>query len=109
MLLLSEKVWGCFSLDISVVETSANIFKTNSRLVILSRKLSFLSPLNFLYNFTDFHDHALVISSVRIANSKPSFMPRSFHSSVSSLRTSIVLSLWFIHSLEYPPSANTFA
>ena len=46
--LFSGKSFGFFTFDISVVAVSASIFKTNSKLVILSRKFSFFKSLNFL-------------------------------------------------------------
>jgi hypothetical protein len=47
--LFSSNVLGLFSLLISVVVASANIFSTSSRFVILSRRFSFFNPLKFLY------------------------------------------------------------
>ncbi len=83
---------GFFFFDISVVVASASIFKTNSRFVILSRRFSFFKFLKSLYSLVLKPDQALVISSVKMAYSSPSFTPRSFHSSVNSFRTSMVLS-----------------
>ena len=86
----SANVSGCSFFESVVVVTSASIFKTSSISVILSRRFSFLSPLSSLYSLTVRPLHAFVISSVSIAYSTPSFTPRSFHSSVSFLRISIV-------------------
>jgi len=66
---LSSNVSGVFSLDISVVVASASMFKTNSRLLILSRRFSFLSSLNCLYCLVVSPHHAWVISSVSMAYS----------------------------------------
>lgn len=46
--LFSSSPFGFYFFDISVVDASANILRTNSKFVILSRKFSFLNPLNFL-------------------------------------------------------------
>src|SRR5690606_34787804 len=100
--LFSLKFFGFFSLLISVVVASASIFKTSSKLLILSLRLSFLRPLKFLYFLTVNPLHALVISSVRIAYSIPFFTPLSSHSSVSSFLTSILFKRWLIHCLLYP-------
>ncbi len=45
--LFSAKFFGSRFFDISVVAVSANIFKTNSRFVILSRRFSFFRPFTF--------------------------------------------------------------
>ena len=95
-------VRGLRSLEISVVVASASMFNTNSRLVILSRRLSVFSPLNCLYWRVVIPDQPSVIISVSVANSCPFFMPRRSHSSVSSLRTSMDFSRWFIQFSEYP-------
>ncbi len=100
--LLFSNPRGFFFFDISVTDASASIFNTNSRLVILSLKFSFFNPLYLLYSLTLRSAHAMVISSVSIAYSSPSFISRSFHSSVSSFRTSMLFNRWFIHSFEYP-------
>jgi len=47
--LFCAKSFGSRFWEISVVAVSASIFKTNSRLVMLSRKFSFLRPFKFLY------------------------------------------------------------
>lgn len=47
--LFSSKVCGCSFFDISVVVASASMFKTNSKVVILSRRFSFFKPLKVLY------------------------------------------------------------
>src|SRR3989344_2809785 len=101
-LLLSSNPFGSRSWDISVVAVSASIFKTSSRFVILSRRFSFLRPFNFLYSFVLMPVHALVISFVRMANSIPSCTPLFSHSSVSVLRTSILLRRWLTQFLLYP-------
>ena len=59
----------------SVVVASASIFKTISRVVILSLRFSFFKPFRFLYPLVVIPDHALVISSVRIAYSTPFCIP----------------------------------
>ena len=48
IVLFSSNVSGSFSLLISVVVASASILSTNSKLVMLSRKLSLFKPLSFL-------------------------------------------------------------
>ena len=63
----SRKPSGAFCLEISVVVASASILRTNSSVVMLSRRFSFFKPLRFLYCRVFMPDHAFVISSVRIA------------------------------------------
>ena len=82
-----------FSNVSSVVVASASILRASSIVLILSRKFSFFKPLRFLYCLVLSPDHALVTSSVRIANSLLFSIPCSFHVSVSSLRARIVCSL----------------
>lgn len=84
---------GWTAAEISFVEVSASIFKTNSVVLILSRRFSFFSPFRDLYCLVDIPAQALVISSVNIAYSFPCCTPRFCHSSVSSFRTRIVKSL----------------
>lgn len=60
--LFSVKLSGFLSFEISVVDASASIFRTSSRLVMLSLRFCFLRPLYFLYSFTLLSAHALVIS-----------------------------------------------
>src|SRR3989344_8416598 len=91
--LLSSNLSGFSFFDNSVVAVSANIFKTSSRFVMLSLKLSFLKLFNCLYSAIVLLDHAFVISFVNIAKSVSFFTPERFHSSVSSFLISIVLSL----------------
>ena len=99
--LLGSSPCGLVALEISVVDTSASILRTNSVFVILSRRLSFFSPLYALYSPVVIPAHAFVNSLVRIAYSK-SLIPARSHSSVSSLRNSIDLSRCVIHLSEYP-------
>jgi hypothetical protein len=44
--------------------------RNSERLLILSRRFCFLSPLNFLYSLTDLSAHAWVISSTEISKQK---------------------------------------
>ena len=67
----SRKPSGAFCLEISVVVASASMLRTNSNVVMLSRRFSFFKPLRFLYCRVFMPDHAFVISSVRIAYSTP--------------------------------------
>lgn len=75
ILLFSLNVFGVYSLDNSVVDVSANIFNTNSRFVILSRRFSFFKSLKNLYSLVVKPAQAFVISSVRIEYSKPFLTP----------------------------------
>ena len=86
----SEKDAGFRWRDISVVVASASILSTSSKVVMLSRKFSFVSPFRFLYCLVVIPDHAREISSVRIAYSMPFSTPRRSHSSVSSFLTCMV-------------------
>ena len=91
--ILPENPSGLEALEISRVDASASIVKTNSVSLMLSRRFSFFSPLRFLYCRVVMPDHVRVISSVRIANSRPFSTPRFCHSSVSSFRMRIESSL----------------
>ena len=53
--LLGSSPCGLVALEISVVDTSASILRTNSVFVILSRRLSFFSPLYALYSPVAMH------------------------------------------------------
>src|SRR5450759_1927901 len=99
IILFSSRLFGFFSLLISVVVASASIFKTNSRLVILSLRFSFFKFLCCLYCFTLLPLHAFVIMPVRVANSCPFFIPVLSHSSVNSFLTSMLFKRWLIHPL----------
>ena len=66
--LFYSKLSGLVAVEISFVEASANIFKINSVLVILSLKFSFLSPFRTLYSLVVLPDQALEIISVSVAN-----------------------------------------
>src|SRR3989344_4370283 len=90
--LFSGKFLGCLFCEISVVAVSASIFKTSSRLVILSRKFSFFKSFRFLYCLVVNPAHALDISLVKMANSNPSFAPRFSHSSVRAFLISMLFS-----------------
>ena len=70
IVLFSDNVLGFFFFDNSVVEVSASKFRTNSKFVMLSLRLSFFKSLKFLYPLVVKPDHAFVISYVRIAYSK---------------------------------------
>ena len=83
-----------------VVEASASMFSTSSRSLMLSRRFSFFSPLSRLYCRVVMPDQALLISSVRMAYSRPLSTPRFCHSSVSSLRMRMASSRWWTHSSE---------
>ena len=48
-------------MEISVVVASASILRTNSSVVMLSRRFSFFKPLRFLYCRVFMPDHAFVI------------------------------------------------
>ena len=102
MLWFSSKVVGFSSLDMSVVEVYASIFKISSVVLMLSRRFCFFKPFSFLYCCVFIPDQARVISLVKIAYSLPCVTPLSCHSSVSSLRTWIACNRWFIHSRVYP-------
>ena len=91
--------FGLVNLEISVVDTSASIFRTSSVFVILSRRLLLFKPLYALYSPVVIPAHAFVNSLVRIAYSK-SLIPALSHSSVSSLRNSIDLRRCEIHLSE---------
>ena len=69
--LFSQNVLGFFSFEISFVVASANMLRTNSKLVMLSLRFSFFRFLNSLYSLTLKPDHAFVISLVNIAYSNP--------------------------------------
>ena len=84
---------GFSTLLIQVVDTSANMFSISSRLVMLSLKPSFLSPLYCLYSFVDIQDHAFEISFVNNEYQIPSLTPTIFHSEVSFFLVSIPLIL----------------
>ena len=58
---------GFCCLDISVVVASAGMFRTSSRVVMLSRRFSFFRPFRSLYCPVLMPDYAFVISSVRMA------------------------------------------
>ncbi|MDP2395888.1 MAG: hypothetical protein Q8M44_03170 [bacterium] len=89
------------SFIISVVDASANILKTSSRLVILSFNDSFFNHFKSLYSLVVISDHHFNISFVKIAYSVHCLTHLSFHSQVSSFLTSIDLSLCFIQSSLY--------
>ncbi len=59
--LLGSSPCGLVALEISVVDTSASILRTNSVFVILSRRLSFFSPLYALYSPVSFQPMLLLI------------------------------------------------
>ena len=58
-----------------------------------------MRPFRFLYCRVVMPDQAFVISSVRMAYSRPCFTPRACHSAVSSLRTRIERMRWWIQSV----------
>jgi len=107
MVLFSSRFLGFLSLLISVVLASASMLSTSSRLVILSRRFSFFKPFSFLYSFTVLSLQPLVMISVSMANSWPFFTPRFSHSSVSSFRTSILLT-FDLSTLYCTPVLNNF-
>jgi len=83
--LFSSNPLGFVTLEISLVAVSANMFRTNSVVLMLSRKLSFFSPLYVLYCLVVMPLQAFVISSVKTAYSLTPDTPLSFHSLSTNL------------------------
>gem|GEM_PF-3597309 len=90
-----------FVCNISVVEASANILKTNSKLDILSFKLSFFNHFKSLYSPVVIPDQPFKISFVKIAYSTHSSIHLSFHSPVNSFLISMDFNLCCIQFSEY--------
>ena len=68
-----------------MVVASPSMFNTSSSVGILSCRFSLFNPLGLLYWRVFSPDQAHVISSVRMANSRPCETPRSCHSSMRQL------------------------